>query len=152
MTRDDDDARPKRTDVGYGRPPKEHQFQKGMCPNPRGRPRKTERSLSLRQIRRDVLSVLEEPIAIRTAQGEERMPAILAMVKVLRGKAMSGHGPSLRFMLKLHREAVAEHHAAHDREFEVLEDMERFAAANDVLQDPEFIAVLNEFRKRTRRT
>jgi hypothetical protein len=28
------------TKVGYGRPPEKHRFQKGVCPNPKGRPRK----------------------------------------------------------------------------------------------------------------
>ena len=39
----DDDSEPTSHDesyaVGYGRPPKEHQFKKGHCPNKRGRPK-----------------------------------------------------------------------------------------------------------------
>ena len=38
MNKDDEDA------VGYGKPPKEHQFKKGQSGNPRGRP-KQKRSL-----------------------------------------------------------------------------------------------------------
>jgi Family of unknown function (DUF5681) len=34
-----DDGRYK---VGYGKPPREHSFKKGICPNPKGRPRRRE--------------------------------------------------------------------------------------------------------------
>lgn len=32
-------------DVGYGKPPKEFQFKKGLCPNPRGRGKNSTESL-----------------------------------------------------------------------------------------------------------
>src|SRR5689334_2419043 len=34
-------------DVGYGQPPKEHQFKKGQRANPKGRPRKAAPDLTL---------------------------------------------------------------------------------------------------------
>jgi hypothetical protein len=34
-----------REKVGYGKPPKEHQFKNGVCPNPKGRPRQREPGL-----------------------------------------------------------------------------------------------------------
>jgi hypothetical protein len=40
-------ARGKRADVGYGRPPPEHQFKPGQSGNPRGRPKKYPTLLEL---------------------------------------------------------------------------------------------------------
>lgn len=41
-------------EIGYGKPPKHSQFKKGVCPNPRGRPRR--RGPSIGDVVRDVLS------------------------------------------------------------------------------------------------
>ncbi len=41
---DDECQRPKRSDVGYGRPPPEHQFKRGQKPHPRKRRRKEKES------------------------------------------------------------------------------------------------------------
>ena len=43
-------------DVGYRRPPKQHQFKRGQSGNPGGRPRKKGRN--------DALSILDEPITV----------------------------------------------------------------------------------------
>ena len=40
----DDDQPPRRSDVGYGRPPAEHQFKKGQKPPPRKRRKKPQES------------------------------------------------------------------------------------------------------------
>jgi hypothetical protein len=45
-------------EIGYGRPPKHSRFKKGVCPNPRGRPKK--RPLSLPDSVLEVLSATTE--------------------------------------------------------------------------------------------
>ena len=89
------------------------QFAKGQSGNPLGRPRtKHQRAISSRQVRRDVLSVTEEPIPVRTASGTEMVPSHVVTLKKIRAKAMEGHAPSQRFLYKLHQDAVREHEDA----------------------------------------
>lgn len=57
--------------VGYGRPPKQHQFKKGQSGNPRGRPKKSGRKPKPGEI--DIAGILNGDRTIRTAQGEQRM-------------------------------------------------------------------------------
>jgi hypothetical protein len=57
--------------VGYGRPPKQHQFKKGQSGNPRGRPKKSGRKPKPGEI--DIAGILNGERTIRTAQGEQKM-------------------------------------------------------------------------------
>jgi hypothetical protein len=41
-------------EIGYGKPPKHSQFKKGVCANPRGRPRR--RDTQIGEVVRDFLS------------------------------------------------------------------------------------------------
>ncbi len=147
--------------VGYGNPPSEHRFKKGTSGNPRGRPPKRERSFTRRQSRRDVLSIGETPTIIRTEKGTTTVTAIEAILMRAKNKALAGHGPSIRLMIKLYFEMVAEHDDAHDRMFSFLESDERlltFHADHDT-DDPQvvafrkkFLEAVNRKRKATRRT
>ena len=42
-------TKPKSDDVGYGKPPKEHQFKPGVSGNPKGRPKKSRSQAALLQ-------------------------------------------------------------------------------------------------------
>ena len=76
---------------GYGHPPKDHRWQKGCAsPNPRGRPRKQERSLTPRQRRRDFLSISESLTTIKTETGTKQVTTREACFLRLRIKALSG--------------------------------------------------------------
>jgi hypothetical protein len=57
--------------VGFGRPPKQHQFKKGQSGNPRGRPKKSGRRPKPGEI--DIAGILNGDRTVRTAQGEKRM-------------------------------------------------------------------------------
>jgi hypothetical protein len=74
---DDTDEKPKRNDVGYGRPPKEHQFRKGVCPNPAGRRGKGTKKAS------KVAEVLSEPITVRQGGVERKMDPFEASARGL---------------------------------------------------------------------
>lgn len=115
----------RRTDKG--------QFAKGSSGNPAGRPRtKHQRALSSRQSRRDILTVTEELVAVRTSSGTKMMPFHMANLHAMRAKASQGHAPSQRHLDKAHRDAVREHEAANPELNRLLEKAEANAVNKSV--------------------
>lgn len=79
MTDDDNDG------IGYGRPPKQHQFKPGQSGNPRGRPR------GRRGLKSDLQQILSEKISI-THEGRKRKITIQrGVLQALASKALKGH-------------------------------------------------------------
>lgn len=147
--------------VGYGNPPIERQFKKGTSGNPRGRPPKKERALTRRQLRRDILRLGETPTVLRTEKGRTTVTAYEAVLMRAMNKALAGHGPSIRLIVKLYSEAIAEHNDAHNEKFSILELDEKVLTlhADYDKDDPEVVAFRKRFlqavnwkRKSTRRT
>lgn len=62
-------------DVGYSKPPKQHQFKKGQSGNPRGRPKSTRTD----QI--NIGAILEEPLRVRVGDRTEKMHVFEAGVR-----------------------------------------------------------------------
>ena len=117
-------APPTEKPVGYKQPPVAHQFKKGVCTNPRGRPRKEERSYTLRQSRRDILRVGNNPTVIKTEKGIKKITLIEAILLRVASKALAGHGPSTRYFLEEYSAALREHNMVHSRCFKGLENLE----------------------------
>jgi len=64
-------------EVGYRRPPRQHQFKKGQpSPNPKGRPRGSKAA--------DLPSVLKEPVSIKIGGRVHKVPFIVAYFQVLK--------------------------------------------------------------------
>ena len=116
--------------VGYKRPPKKSRWKRGESGNPRGRPRKEERSFTERQGRTDVLVLGAKPTTIRTKDGEQQVTLALAVLMRLAAKALEGNGPAAWRFLKIHREAVRDHEQLHAAAFKPLEDLERHLMAH----------------------
>jgi hypothetical protein len=57
--------------VGFGRPPKQHQFKKGQSGNPRGRPKKSGRKPKPGEI--DIARMLNAEFTLPTADGERKV-------------------------------------------------------------------------------
>ncbi len=64
-------------DVGYGRPPKEHQFKKGTSGNLAGAPSKRKRK------KIDVAAVLNEPLVVKDSGVRRKMPPFEVSVRRL---------------------------------------------------------------------
>jgi hypothetical protein len=103
-----------RNDVGYGRPPIEHQFQPGRSGNPSGRPKGTRRFTS------DLLEELAEIVAINNGDKKRAVTKQRAIVSVLVGKALEGDAHAIATIMGACARALGEQHA--DDEAEAPED------------------------------
>lgn len=107
--------------TGYKNPPSEHQFKKGQSGNPKGRPPKAERSFTPRQFQRDMLKLTEETVIVITDKGKKHAPRIEVIYRKLLQKAAEGHGPSMRFVIDMHKKLVENHFNANKERFGFLE-------------------------------
>jgi hypothetical protein len=88
-------------EVGYGKPPKHSQFQKGRSGNPKGRPKKPKNLPAL------VLKAFGEKVAVKGPNGRQLMTKLEAALVQLINKALSGDIKAFREVIRL-REQVQE--------------------------------------------
>lgn len=81
--------------VGFRRPPAEHQFKKGVSGNPRGRPSKVERASAQTAAHAELDDILLKealrPITVRENDELIEMPMIQAVLRSLGVAAVKGH-------------------------------------------------------------
>jgi Family of unknown function (DUF5681) len=86
-------------EVGYCRPPREHQFKKGEASrNPKGRPRGANRPAL------DLVAALMQPVTIRMKGKERKVPYPEAMIQALQGEALMGEPRPAQILINLMRE------------------------------------------------
>jgi hypothetical protein len=94
------DAEPARYEVGYGRPPRAHQFKPGKSGNPKGRPKGAKSEASIWQTR------LNEKIEVRVGGRVRRITVREAIVLRCIEDARKGNIKTANFVLG--RSAAAE--------------------------------------------
>jgi hypothetical protein len=85
-------------DVGYGKPPKEHQFQPGRSGNPTGRPKKQP---SMQSIIRDVAY---HPVRIGGPEGSETVPLVKAALMGSLQQGAKGRGGFTKAFVEMMRQ------------------------------------------------
>lgn len=87
-------------DVGYARPPVEHQFKKGQpSRNPRGRPRTGSQGKAV-----DVKELLNERVTITIDGKRSRVPFNKAFIQMVKAKALQGDTKAMQMIFTLIRE------------------------------------------------
>lgn len=90
--------------LGYGRPPRKHQFQKGQSGNPKGRPKGSKNKLPRGGLN-NILEIVRKEAnrKVKVTEGEKRVniPMIQAVVRSAAVKAGKGSVPAQRLFLGL---------------------------------------------------
>lgn len=97
--------------VGHGRPPVQHQFQKGRSGNPSGRPKKRPTLAVM------VEQALHKQIAYREGNQTKRAAAFYVLVSKMLNRALTDDAKAVDQILKLWRHAGPEReNGRHDTE------------------------------------
>jgi Family of unknown function (DUF5681)/ParB-like nuclease domain len=107
--RDDNQQEPRRAGaIGYGRPPKEHQFKPGQSGNPKGRPTRPKSALPRGELAQMVLKAGNKRIKVHEGDKISTIKVIEAILRGLTLRAVKGdHRAQLDFT-KIYQLAEAE--------------------------------------------
>ncbi len=114
-------------DVGYGKPPAEHRFEKGRSGNPRGRPKgsknKVEKApnfqVGTQPANQMLLEEAYRTVTVREGDQLIELPAIKAVFRAMGVSAMKGNRLAQATMAELVREIEEEDRKARVDHFEV---------------------------------
>lgn len=89
-------------EVGYGKPPKQSQFQPGQSGNPRGRPK------DARGLGTIIRKAMDEKVLVRTNGKERKVRRVEAMIYRLQEQALKGDIRALDKLLGYYQQLVPE--------------------------------------------
>lgn len=82
-------------EVGYKKPPKEHQFKPGISGNPKGRPKLVQ------DFKTDFQDELEETITVKEGGNIKTMTKQRALIKRLITNALNGNAASIKLVTSI---------------------------------------------------
>ncbi|MDB5701480.1 MAG: hypothetical protein JWL66_1679 [Sphingomonadales bacterium] len=104
-------------EVGYARPPKMSQFQKGQSGNPRGRQKGQTKSASAPETVSALISKESARIVRGTENGRQfEGPAFQVIIRQLYNKALNGNFPAIKQVLHIHETSISNSPAIPDSE------------------------------------
>lgn len=96
-------------EVGYGKPPREHQFKPGVSPNPSGRPKKKGKRPTGNELIDMIREEIEREITIQIDGKPQKMPMKRAIIRANLTRAVAKGTPqSLRVVLDLFQQVSQE--------------------------------------------
>ena len=114
--------RRKMSEVGYGKPPRDHQFEPGRSGNPKGRPKGSKNESTI------LKEVLHHKIAIRGSQGNVRKISVLEGIhRKVAEDALKGNVKSAGFLLNRYAALVSGELQPQDLSEDDREVLEAFA-------------------------
>ncbi|MFM8608283.1 MAG: DUF5681 domain-containing protein [Hyphomicrobiales bacterium] len=90
-------------DVGYGKPPEATQFEKGKSGNPKGRPKGSKNKnplVKLDQFNLQFSQSMQSFIPANDGTGDQPKTIYLALLDLIKKKALSGDMKALQFLIK----------------------------------------------------
>lgn len=92
-------------EVGYGKPPKSTQFQKGQSGNPKGRPKK-KRMRFLEDVTGAFMNLANEEIQVNTSMGAKLVSSYEAVLMAVLNNALKGNHRSQKLFLETSHKAA----------------------------------------------
>jgi hypothetical protein len=122
----------------------------GPSPNPRGRPRKAQRTYTDRQIRHDILDLMEEKIELKIQGKVKRIPIIQGIYWKMFQKALEGDAKMILASAELRHDLVQAHMRENPELVKELESHERELRRHGA-SESKITELLNELRGMTKR-
>jgi hypothetical protein len=120
------------SDVGYGRPPRSHQFQPGQSGNPRGRPKGAKNESTI------LREIFERKIESRSEGRSRKITVLEGILLRITEDSLKGNTKSAAFLLNRYAAMVSgelQRHDLSDDDRDVLEALSRRLEAQRTIKE-----------------